>query len=32
MSNKSYHDKFSKWEKLNFVMLETGIYFGFIEN
>lgn len=31
MSNKSY-DKFSKWEKLNFVMLETGIYFGFIEN
>lgn len=31
MSNKSY-DKFSKWEKLNFVILETGIFFGFIEN
>lgn len=31
MSNKSY-DKFFKWEKLNFVMLEIGIYFGFIEN
>lgn len=30
MSNKSY-DKFSKWEKLNFVILETGIFFGFIE-
>lgn len=28
MSNKSY-DKFSKWEKLNFVILETGIFFGF---
>lgn len=27
MSNKSY-DKFSKW----FVILETGIFFGFIEN
>lgn len=26
MSNKSY-DKFSKWEKLNFVILETGIFF-----
>lgn len=31
MSNKSY-DKFFKWEKLNFVILEIGIFFGFIEN
>lgn len=30
MSNKSY-DKFFKWEKLNFVILEIGIFFGFIE-
>lgn len=33
MSNKfKSYDKFSKWEKLNFVILETGIFFGFIEN